>query len=181
MSRTPVREALKLLETEGLVELRSNRGATVSAIAADEVADLFEVAAGLERMAAELAAARISSAALADLHRLQDSMDRFHAAGDLDLYFETNQAIHKAIVAASGNKALRQSHELIFARVERVRYMALTVRGRWSESVKEHHDILAALDKRDSAEAGRMLEAHVQRTGTLALDLLSGGPTGDLA
>lgn len=172
ISRTPLREALKLLSTEGLVELRANRGAFVMPMEASGIADLFEVASGLERLAGELAALRHTDVDLDRLRRLQAELEVHHDDGDRERYFETNQQIHRAIVRMSGNEVLRTTHELLFARVERVRFFALGAHGRWGESVREHRDILSALAARDAARAGDALARHVRRTGTQAQRLL---------
>lgn len=172
MSRTPIREALKLLATEGLVELRTYRGALVMPFRAEEIPALFEVAAGIERLGAELAASRATTAELADLRRLQELMEWHHDDDALGLYFDLNQRIHRAIITAAGNAVLTSTHDALFARVERVRFFALASRPRWSESVREHREILAALEARDPARAGRALAEHVTHTGERAMELL---------
>ena len=175
MSRTPVREALKLLASEGLIELRSNRGAFVMPIRWEEIPDLFEVMAGLERLGAELAAQRATARDLALLQRLQERMEAHHDAGRLDAYFDLNQQIHRAIVAASRNHVLTATHEMLFARVERVRFVALGSHPRWDESVREHREILAALTAHDSNQAGAALAQHIRHTGERAMELLKNG------
>ncbi|WP_163313889.1 GntR family transcriptional regulator, partial [Enterobacter hormaechei] len=90
-SRTPLREALKLLAAQGLVELRQNRSARIAPMRIDTIEDLFEAMGGLERLTAELAAGRMTEADLAELRRLQDDMERRGAAGDMDGYFTINQ------------------------------------------------------------------------------------------
>lgn len=176
MSRTPVREALKLLAAEGLVELRSNRGAFVAPVRAEEIPALFEVAAGIERFGAELAATRASAHDLAHLRQLQDRMEAHHEAAERDAYFELNQQIHCAIVAAARNDVLTATHAMMFARVERVRFLALGSRSRWNESVAEHRAVLAALQAHDPDRAGTALAAHVRHTGERAMELLDPAP-----
>lgn len=172
MSRTPVREALKLLAAEGLVELRSNRGAFVAPVRAEEIPPLFEVVAGIERLGAELAAARASTRDLAGLRQLQERMEAHHDAVELDAYFDLNQQIHCAIVAMAGNEVLTAAHAMLFARVERVRFLALGSRSRWDESVAEHRAVLAALEAREADRAGTAIAAHVRHTGERAMELL---------
>lgn len=172
MSRTPIREALKLLAAEGLVELRSHRGALVMPFHAEEIPALFEVAAGIERLGAELAASRATAAELAELRQLQKLMERHHEVAARDLYFDLNQRIHRAIVAAAGNAVLTATHDMLFARVERVRFFALNSQPRWDESVREHREILVALEDRNPARAGRAVAEHVMQTGERAMKLL---------
>ena len=172
VSRTPVREALKLLEAEGLVELRPNRRARVAPLKRSEIRELFEAVSGIERLAAELAAVRITPGELRRLHVMQRRMERLHERGDLRGYFEVNQQIHGFVVECGGNRTLAATHDWLLARVERARFFALSARGRWDESVVEHRAILAALEGRDPAAAGRALSEHVQRTGAVVVEIL---------
>lgn len=164
ISRTPLRESLKLLATEGLIELVPNRGAFVTRIDVDEVHRLFEVAAGLERMGAELAAGRMSEAELRHLTELQDELEAEFRNQDMVAYFSINQQIHQAIVAGSQNEVLIDYHRGLFTRIERARFGALKRHDRWEESVLEHRSILAALSARDSEQAGRLMFVHVGHT-----------------
>jgi len=178
ISRTPLREALKLLASEGLVELRLNRSAIIAPIRQDEVKDLFEAVSGIERVAAELAALRMTERDLEKLDHLQERMERLHDTGKLRDYFELNQQIHGFIVACSGNRALKATHDWLLGRVERARLFALSSQERWDESVQEHRALLAALRQRDADHAGRVLAQHVIRTGIVVLDILESRPDG---
>jgi DNA-binding GntR family transcriptional regulator len=172
VSRTPLREALKLLATEGLVELRLNRSAVVAPLRREEISELFEAVSGIERIAAELAAVRMTARDLQKIRNLHERMERFHEAGELRDYFDLNQQIHEFIVACARNSALKSTHETLMARVERARFFALSSRARWDESVQEHLEILQALEKREAERAGKLLGHHVQRTGEVVNDAL---------
>lgn len=172
VSRTPLREALKVLAAEGLVELRLNRSGIVAPLRRSEITDLFEAVSGIERVAAELAAVRMSSRDLQKLKSLQKRMERHHGAGQLRDYFELNQQIHSFIVASSRNKTLKAAHQWLLARVERARFFALSSHDRWDESVREHRDVLDALERRDVEKAGKLLADHVLRTGQVVSELL---------
>jgi DNA-binding GntR family transcriptional regulator len=172
ISRTPLREALKLLAAEGLIHLRLNRSSIVAPIGPDEIADLFEAVAGIERIGAELAAQRMTAGDHNKLATLQERMEWHHDAGQLREYFEINQQIHEFIIAAARNAALKSAHDGLMARVERARYFALSSRERWDESVKEHREIMRALAASDSEKAGRFLGRHVLRTGQVVNDAL---------
>jgi DNA-binding GntR family transcriptional regulator len=170
VSRTPLREALKLLAAEGLVQLRLNRSSIVTPIRREEIDELFEAVAGIERLGAELAAARMTlrrmtTRDLEKLSTLQQRMERHHDAGELREYFDLNQQIHRFIIACARNSALRSTHDTLMARVERARFFALSSQERWDESVEEHRAIMRALAARDGDKAGRLLAHHVQRTG----------------
>lgn len=172
ISRTPLREALKQLASEGLVELRLNRGAVVAPFRREELRELFEAVAGIERCAAELAAARMEPRELERLEALQEKIEWHHSRGELRDYFEINQQIHSAIVDGARNSVLKTTHEVLLARAERARFFALSVLGRWDESVREHQDILAALKAGDAISAGQLLGHHVRRTGELVAKTL---------
>jgi DNA-binding GntR family transcriptional regulator len=165
VSRTPLREALKLLAAEGLVQLRLNRSSIVTPIRREEIDELFEAVAGIERLGAELAAARMTLRDHEKLASLQARMERHHDAGELREYFDLNQQIHRFIIACARNSALRSTHDTLMARVERARFFALSSQERWDESVEEHRAIMRALAARDGDKAGRLLAHHVQRTG----------------
>jgi DNA-binding GntR family transcriptional regulator len=172
VSRTPLREALKQLSSEGLVELRLNRGAIVTPLRRDELTELFEAMSGIERCAAELAATRMEKRDVDRLQALQERIEWHHDRGELRDYFEVNQQIHSAIVGFARNGVLKATHDILLPRAERARFFALSVRGRWDESVREHRDILAALRDGDADRAGRLLGHHVRRTGEITAGTL---------
>ncbi|TWC05101.1 GntR family transcriptional regulator [Bradyrhizobium macuxiense] len=174
ISRTPLREALKQLANEGLVELRLNHSAVITPFRRAELAELFEAVSGIERCAAELAALRMEDADFERLEALQDKIEWHHGRGELRDYFQANQQIHSAIVGFARNAVLKATHEALLARAERARFFALSVLGRWDESVREHQDILAALRRRDAALAGQILAHHVRRTGEIVAETLDG-------
>ena len=172
VSRTPLREALKLLAAEGLVELRPNRSSIVAPIRREEIDDLFEAVAGIERIGAELAAVRMTARDHEKLLNLQERMERHHDRGELREYFELNQQIHLFILGAARNGALKSTHDALMARVERARFFALSSRERWDESVEEHRRIMDALVAREGGKAGQLLASHVMRTGHVVNDAL---------
>ena len=175
ISRTPLREALKQLAAEGLVELQLNRSAVVAPLRRDELAELFEAVSGIERCAAELAAVRMTAQDFERLEALQMRIERHHGRGELRDYFEANQQIHSAIVGFARNGVLKASHDALLARAERARFFALSADGRWDESVREHRQILDALKARNAERAGKLLAQHVRRTGEIVADTLMSG------
>lgn len=169
ISRTPVREAVKLLSTEGLVLLRRNRSPIVAPYERQEVLELFQVVSSLERLGAEQAAICMTDNELKQLHEIQRQMESHHSAGDRDTYFALNQQIHAFIMDCSRNKVLKFTHESLMARVERARFFALSVEGRWDESIQEHRELLGYLTARDAEKAGKCLADHVLRTGEIVV------------
>jgi len=161
VSRTPLREAIKLLATEGLVDLLPNRGAVVAPIDPARIAETLAVMGALESLAGELVCARGSDESLAEIRALHFEMLAMHARRDLDGYFRYNQAIHLRIVEASGNAVLAQTYRQLNANARRVRYMANLSPERWDAAVQEHEAILAALAARDAARLKRLLRDHL--------------------
>ena len=177
ISRTPLREALKLLAQQGLVELRANRSASVRAMRAEQITELFEALAGVERLAAELAAQRITAAELEELAALQEVIVRDHRAGQREPYFAANRRIHRLIVEAGRNTALADIHAALLDRAEQVRFFALRLEDRWEQSIVEHQEILDAITARDGDRAGRLLGAHVGHTADTVARCLAAGWT----
>ena len=163
ISRTPLREALKVLASEGIVQLLPNRGARVAALSATDIEELFEVLTRLESLAGELAAQRIAKRELVPIRRAHDAMVKSFRTGDLSSYFKLNQEIHQRIVDAAGNRTLHQLHEALAGRVKRARFMANLSNERWQQAVEEHERIIEALEARDGEALGRILELHLRR------------------
>jgi DNA-binding GntR family transcriptional regulator len=161
ISRTPLREALKLLATEGLVELLPNRGAIVASLDADRLADTLGVMGALEALAGELVCARASDAKIAEIRALHFEMLAMHARGDLAGYFRYNQLIHQRIVEASGNPVLANTYRQLNTNVRRARYIANLSQERWDAAVREHEAILQALASRDAPRLKALLAQHL--------------------
>jgi DNA-binding GntR family transcriptional regulator len=181
ISRTPLREALKVLASEGLVELLPHRGARVTEVRAHDIGALFEVIAGLEGLAAELAAQRMSERDLERLRTMHERLQRYHAARRRHDYFRINHKIHHLIVVLAGNGILTATHERLLAQARRGRYLAILSEARWDEAMREHVELMAALEERDAARASRIWRRHTARTGEVVRAALetgerSGGP-----
>ena len=161
ISRTPLREAIKVLATEGLVELLPNRGAIVTALKAETMADTLAVMGSLESLAGELACANASEGDLAEIRALHFEMLAHHARRALAEYFRCNQRIHLKIIEASGNAVLVNTYRQLNANVRRARYMANLSQERWDSAVREHEQILAALTSRDAPRLKRLLAEHL--------------------
>ncbi|GLK86871.1 hypothetical protein GCM10017653_49410 [Ancylobacter defluvii] len=176
VSRTPLREALKLLEVEGLVEISQNKGARIMSFTAAEASNLFEVIAGLESLAAEIVATRVDTAELDELDDMHARMMVHYERQEKDPYFELNSAIHDRVVRLSRNPVLISTHASLMLRARRGRYMAIIDPRRWEESVGEHVALMAALHDRDPEAARRVWKRHLLRTGeTVCAVLASAG------
>jgi len=161
VSRTPLREAFKVLATEGLVELLPNRGAIVSEIDPVRLAEILAVMGALEALAGEFACVNASDGQINEIRSLHHEMLANHARGDLAGYFKFNQAIHLKIVKYSGNAVLFNSYRQMNGNVRRARYLANLSKERWDAAVGEHDAILAALSARDVRRIKALLSDHL--------------------
>jgi DNA-binding GntR family transcriptional regulator len=164
ISRTPLREALKVLAAEGLIELMPNRGARVRQFTEADIKSLFEVMSGLDFIAGRLACERISEAAIAEIERMHLEMYTHYLRRELADYFRLNQNIHQAIVDAAANPILSTNYASLNAIVRRLRYSAnLVRRDRLGDAMREHEEIVDALRRRAGDELGLMMLQHMQR------------------
>lgn len=162
ISRTPLREALKVLAAEGLVQLLPNRGSRAAKLTDKDMRDLFEVCQGLEALAGELACERISDGEIAEIAAAHAAMVQHHRDGDLIGYYRCNRAIHEAIVAAADNPVLTGLYTSVTARIRRARYVTPMTAQRWAVAVQEHEAILNALQRRDGVGLSHILRAHLR-------------------
>ncbi|RAI03842.1 GntR family transcriptional regulator [Acuticoccus sediminis] len=172
VSRTPLREALKLLEIDGLVDLSQNRGGRVRPFTEQEARQLFEVLAGIESTAAELATERVTPAGMAMLEALHTSMRTHYETEDLDNYFALNSQIHQAVIDFTGNDVLRRLHLSLMLRAKRGRYLAILDKRRWEQAMAEHEDLIDAIRRRNAADAGRIWRGHLIHTGQAVTGVL---------
>jgi DNA-binding GntR family transcriptional regulator len=174
ISRTPLREALKVLASEGLVELLPNRGARVRQLSERDLAELFDVMGGFEALAGRLACENITDAEIAEIERLHYEMYGFYLHRDMHGYFRVNQLIHHKIVEASRNAVLKSAYANFAGRIRRVRYSAnfARKRERWGEAMREHEAILEALRRHAGSELADILFKHLRNKRTAALEHL---------
>lgn len=161
VSRTPMREALKVLAAEGLVELSPHRGASVAVLTRNEIFQILQVLSAVEGFAAELACQTITDAEVAELWALHYEMLACRARGARLGYFHNNQAIHRNIVKATRNDVLIEHHRILNARVYRVRFVCHQASASWDSAIREHEEILTLLEQRNAAEFAPLLRRHV--------------------
>lgn len=175
VSLTPLREAIKLLAAESLIEVMPNRGARVAPITVEQTRALFEVIAGMESLAAELATLRMSDvdrAHLADLHAQMRSHfnDPSPAA-----YFECNRQIHDKVVEYARNPILTEQRGKLAQQAARIRFFALKNVGRRSEAMQEHEELMQAFAAHDPDAARRIWRKHLIGSGAQTIQLLEQG------
>ena len=174
VSRTPLREAFKMLAGIGLVELLPNRGAVVARLEPDQVEATFNVIAALEGLAGELATQHITDEELAEIRALQYDMLASHARRDLPGYFSANMQIHARIMAAARNPVLAETFERLNTRVFATRYRSNLTTERWDQAVAEHADMLKLLEARNGPALRALLETHLHnKRRTLMAELAS--------
>jgi len=172
-SRTPLREAIKFLASEGLVELLPNRGAVVAALKPEKMKEVFVVLGALEALAGELACRNATETDIAEIRALHYHMLAHHARGELTDYFRYNQQIHNKFMECAGNATLAQTWRGLNAHVRRARYMANLSRERWDKAVKEHDEMLAALVMRDGARLQALLRDHLANKLAMVMEALA--------
>jgi DNA-binding GntR family transcriptional regulator len=172
VSRTPIREAMTLLEQEGFVRTRPRRGIYVVRKSKREIVEMITVMAALESMAARLAAERAVPADIAELHGLMDDFRNGNSGGRLDDYSDANIAFHQAIIKMSGCLLLAEMTENLFIHMRAIRKITIHQDNRAARSMVDHMAIIAALECRDPALAERLarehalgLAAHVEQHG----------------
>lgn len=165
ISRTPLREALKVLAAEGHIVLLPNRGARAAKLTVSDVRDLFEVSAALESAAGELACQRITDAEIAAVAAQHAAMAAHFAAQDMPAYYACNRAIHEAIMRASGNTVMIGLYESVSARIRRARYVAPMTEPHWRIALQEHEAMLNALERRDGPMLAMILKTHLRHKG----------------
>lgn len=161
ISRTPLREALKVLAAEGLVELRPRRGCYVAEVSERHLDEVFPVMAVLEAKAAEEAARRLTSADFSRLQSIHDELERAAASGDADSFFSVNQRFHTAVQDLAGNGYLRHLIDDARRVLRLTRRDSLRLAGRIAQSLQEHREIMDALAQRNGELAARRMHDHL--------------------
>lgn len=161
VSRTPLREALKVLASEGLVVLQANRGARVAQVTREELEKTFPVIAVLEELAGELACRNLSDAEIDEIETRHDAMIKAYLAKDRKAYFQANQDIHNAFIEGARNDILESHHRLLASRVRRARFMANLSDDRWAQAIREHEQMMEKLHNRDAEGLGRLMKMHM--------------------
>jgi len=172
VSRTPLREAIKMLAAEGLVELLPNRGAVAVALTEEDILHTFEVMAGLEAQAGELAAQRISEQEFAEIQAMHFEMMAAYTRRDLSAYYALNSRIHSAISAAARNPVLSQVYQQVNARLQALRFRSNQDGEKWKNAMKEHEKMIDALARHDAAAMREVLLSHLRNKREVVLEQL---------
>lgn len=160
VSRGPVREALKVLRAEGIVEIWPRRGAQVIQLTAKRVRDLYEVLANLEALAVRNVCETASEEEIAEIFDLNEAMRSHFKRQNLQLYWALNQQIHERIITYSRNLVLVEVYARVATRARMARFGIDMPLSRWEEAMDEHDAITSALQQRDGDRAARLVHAH---------------------
>jgi DNA-binding GntR family transcriptional regulator len=174
ISRTPLREAFKVLAAEGLLTLLPNRGAVVTALSIQDFEATLSVLAHLETMIGEQAAIHSDDQTITNVRAWHHQMFAHFLRQEMAPYFELNQKIHMALAAASGNAVLISLYASLNAKILRYRYQANLQPERWQAAVEEHEEILSALILRDGSRLGVLLRQHLLNKGAAIKSSLEG-------
>jgi DNA-binding GntR family transcriptional regulator len=161
VSRTPLREAIKIVANEGLVTLTPNRGARVATITAAEIAELFPIMGALEGLAGEFAIARLTDKSLARLETFHADIRAARKASNWLAYAKANRSFHEFIFTIAANTALHQIYQQLMVRIHAVRFVTRQPAHAWDQAVADHEEIMAALRARDAKNLGGLLRRHL--------------------
>ena len=181
VSRTPLREAIKLLAAEGLVDLLPNRGAVAVRLTERDVLDTFEVLAELEGLSGALAAVRITERQLEEMRALQYEMMACFTRRDLSGYYRLNATIHSLINDAAGNPVLSGTYRSINARVQSLRFRTNQNEAKWKRAIQDHEDMVEAMSARDADAMRTILVRHIRNKSDAVLDLMRAGALAPIA
>jgi DNA-binding GntR family transcriptional regulator len=172
VSRTPLREAFKILASEGLIELRSHRTPVVTPVDRDEIANIFAIMVALDNVAGQQAATLATDADIARLDAMHDRLVALHCEASRAAYFHLNQEIHVEITKLAANPPLLNIWITLNANIFRARATANYDAKRWTESVQEHEAFMALLRARDIEGFAASLSTHTRKTGDAVLAAL---------
>jgi len=166
VSRTPLREALKFVASEGLIDLVPGRGGVVRRLTPQDVRHMLDVLIALETLAGRQACRCATDARIAEVRSLHEQMMRFYASRQRLEYYKLNQAVHTAIIALAGNDFLASMHGSIQSRLKRIRFIGNETPENWAGAVREHCEMVAALETRDDDALAEVLTRHIEETWT---------------
>jgi DNA-binding GntR family transcriptional regulator len=163
VSRTPLREALRVLESEGLVELFPHKGVHIRQPSMHEIQEMFDVMGVLEGTCARMAAQKMTSAGWRKIERLHQKLETHYAEGDREKYLAVNNVLHAWIQELAGNRVLDDIVRRLREKVALYRHQQIYESDRFDESIREHRKIRDALRRRDPDAAEMQMKRHLDR------------------
>lgn len=172
VSRTPVREAIRKLELEGLVVMIPRKGAYVAGLSLKDIADVFEIRRALEGLAAELASERATDEELEEMERYLVKISEEIETGDVDKVVETDTGFHSLLYKASRNERLTQIINNLREQIQRSRTTSLSYPGRMKIAVEEHRKIVEAVSARDGELARKLAHEHIENAENAMMKMI---------
>lgn len=162
VSRTPVREAIRQLELEGLVAYIPNKGAIVKGLSVEDINDIFDIRIKIEGLAAKRAAANITPEQLKDLQEVVEFEEFYTLRGDAEQILKLDTKFHEIIFRASGSRLLNRTLTAFHHYIERARSFSLEDKERAKKALLEHRSILIAITERDRERAESLMARHIR-------------------
>jgi DNA-binding GntR family transcriptional regulator len=173
MSRTPTREAMLQVASEGLVEIWPRHGMRVKPVSVSDLREIYQIITALEATAAGLAAQRILAAGqIAAMRGCIDEMDAALAADDLRLWADADVRFHASLTEASGNRRLIDTVNTFSGQAHRLRMITLRLRPKPLTSNRDHEEVVNAIEAHDVAAAEQIHRLHRERSGEMLINLL---------
>jgi DNA-binding GntR family transcriptional regulator len=163
ISKTPLREALRVLSVEGLIRLVPNRGSFVSTPTFEEIREMFDVMSVLEGVCARAAAAKMGAKDLATLEKLHERLEENYRRKAQREYIRINNQYHAFIQELAGNRTLNQIVNGLRQKILLYRYQSLNLPERFAQSIQEHRDLLEAFRKKDPKKAETLMRRHLKK------------------
>jgi DNA-binding GntR family transcriptional regulator len=173
VSRTPLREALRVLESEGLVELFPHRGVHIRQPSMNEIQEMFEVMGVLEGTCARLTAEKMTPAGWRKIERLHQKLETHYTEDDRDKYVAANNVFHALVQELAGNRVLDDVVAKLREKVALYRHQQIYEDRRFDESIREHREILDALHRRDPDAAESLMKRHLERQCKALINIYS--------
>jgi DNA-binding GntR family transcriptional regulator len=174
ISRTPIREALRLLEMEGFVEIFPRRGAVVSVVTDKDVDDIFVLKMKLESLAAKLAIKNLSFEDIAKLKDINDKMEKYSLTRNVANLIKLNSEFHNLFISKCNNSRLVRFLESLLRQFKRATAYSFTETGRISKVIEEHKEIIDAFEERDADRVEKLVEKHIKNGWNFILNKVSG-------
>ncbi|MCK5539954.1 MAG: GntR family transcriptional regulator [Deltaproteobacteria bacterium] len=177
VSKTPLREALRVLSSEGLIELVPNRGAFVTQPEFTEIKEMFDVMILLEGFCARTACEKMSPKDFVRLEKLHDRLEQKVEHSDQEGYIQINNQYHSLVQELAGNRSLNQIIEGLRKRILLYRFQSLNAQGRMAESIQEHRELLEVFRQRDHQKAEVLMQTHLKKQFTALKELVQHSET----
>lgn len=169
ISRTPVREIFRRLETEGLLQNIPYKGTYVTSITTKDIEDILDIRFALESFAAKLAATKVTVTDIKEFEELEAVFMKAMKTRNSALSFETDTKLHDLILRIAGNTRIHSIITNLLTQIHRIRYISGHLEGRMDTTTKEHLDIIKAMKKRDALLAEKAMRIHISNTKELLL------------